>query len=190
MHRIAAPALAALTFLVLAAPAPAARIGLNIGGGAASGGLIPAAAGTHTPTARAFLIWDEQSTPDGGVLAAWDGIVTGWARNGIKGVIVVTGHGKPPVDKAAYANFVATLAQRYGDKVAAWEVWNEEDEQAWSGAPGGDPEHYARLLKVTYAAVHLYGNVIVGGMVGNDYGFLQKLYEFGAGGSFDGVGVH
>ena len=190
MHRTAAVALAALAVLVFAAPAPGATIGLNLSGGAASGGLIPQAAQTRTPTARAFLIWDEQAEPDGATLEAWDGIVNGWARNGIKGVIVVTGHGKPPEDKAGYANFVAALAQRYGDKVAAWEIWNEEDEQDWWGAPGGDPEHYARLLKVTYAAVHPYGNVIVGGMVGNDYGFLQKLYEFGAGGSFDGVGVH
>jgi hypothetical protein len=190
MSRIVGPALVALALMVLAAPAPGATIGVNLAGGAASGGLIPQAAQTRTPTARAFLIWDEQSEPDGATLAAWDGIVNGWARNGIKGVIVVTGHGKPPVDKAGYANFVANLAQRYGDKVAAWEIWNEEDEQEWWGAPGGDPEHYARLLKVTYAAVHPYGTVIVGGMVGNDYNFLQRLYEFGAGGSFDGVGVH
>jgi hypothetical protein len=190
MHRSIAPVLVALGLLVAAAPASAATIGLNIGGGAASAGLIPTAAETKTPTARAFMIWDEQSSPDQSVLNAWDGIVNGWARNGMKGVIVVTGLGKPPVDKAAYANFVATMAQRYGDKVAAWEIWNEEDEQEWWGAPGGDPEHYARLLKVTYAAVHPYGTVIVGGMVGNDYQFLSKLYDFGAGGSFDGVGVH
>ena len=189
--RIGGPALSLLAVLALATPASAARIGVNLSGGAASGGLIGEAAQTRTPTARAFLIWDEQSTPSSDVLGAWDGIVNGWARNGIKGVIVVTGHGKPPVDKAGYASFVATLAERYGDKVAAWEVWNEEDEQEWWGAPGGDPEHYARLLKVTYAAVHPTGvPVIVGGLVGNDYGFLQKLYEFGAGGSFDGVGVH
>lgn len=190
MHRILVPALAGLALLISAAPASAARIGINISGGAASAGLIPNAAETKTPTARAFLIWDEQSAPDPATLNAWDGIVNGWARSGIKGVIVVTGLGKPPTDKGNYANFVAALAQRYGDKVAAWEIWNEEDEQTWWGSPGGDPEHYARLLKVAYAAVHPYGNVIVGGMVGNDYQFLQKLYEFGAGGSFDGVGVH
>src|SRR3954451_8189346 len=190
MHRIIAPALVALGLLIPAASASGATIGLNIGGGAASAGLIPQAAQTGTSTARAFLIWDEQSMPDSATLNAWDGIVNGWSRAGIKGVIVVTGLGKPPTDKGAYANYVAFLAQRYGDKVAAWEIWNEEDEQTWWGAPGGDPEHYARLLKVAYAAVHPYGRVIVGGMVGNDYQFLQKLYEFGAGGSFDGVGVH
>lgn len=190
MHRTLVAALTCAAILVPTAPAGAATIGLNIGGGAASAGLIPQAAQLKTPTARAFLIWDEQSTPDASVLSAWDGIINGWARSGIKGVVVVTGLGKPPVNKAGFASFVATLAQRYGDKVAAWEIWNEEDEQDWWGSPGGDPEHYARLLTTVYPAVHPFGKVIVGGMVGNDYSFLQKLYEFGAGGSFDGVGVH
>ena len=191
MIRLLVPVLIAAAIGVAAPAAGAATIGINIGGGAASGGLIPQAAATKATQARAFLIWDgRQSQPDATTLSAWDGIVNGWARNGMKGVIVVTGHGSPPSDVDAYASYISAFAQRYGDKVAAWEVWNEEDEQDWWGAPGGDPDLYAKLLRATYPLVHPYAPVIVGGMVGNDYGFLQKVYDAGGGGSFDGVGVH
>jgi hypothetical protein len=189
--RILLPALLGAAFALTTPSAEAVTIGINIGGGAASAGLIPTAAATKATEARAFMIWDgSQSTPDSATVAAWDGIVNGWSRSGMKGVIVVTGNGKPPSDVGAFASYVQFFAQRYGDKIAAWEVWNEEDEQDWWGAPGGDPDLYARLLKATYPLVHPYAPVIVGGMVGNDYLFLQKVYEAGGGGNFDGVGVH
>jgi hypothetical protein len=98
----------------------------------------------------------------------------------------------PPADPSDYAAFLATIASRWGTRVAAYEIWNEEDSSAWwSGGP--DPGGYARLLRAAYPAVKAAdpsAAVVLGGLVGNDYQFLQRVYEAGAKGSFDAVGVH
>ena len=49
------------------------------------------------------------------------------------------------------------------------------------------------MLKAAYPAIKAAdpaATVLVGGLVGNDFEFLEKLYDNGAKGSFDGVGVH
>lgn len=92
----------------------------------------------------------------------------------------------------SYAGFVAALASRYAGRVAAWEIWNEEDESAW-WTGGGDPARYAELLKAVYPAVKAAdpaAGVVLGGLTGNDYRFMQGVYANGGGGSFDAVGVH
>jgi hypothetical protein len=97
-----------------------------------------------------------------------------------------------PANPNDYATFLGTLARRWAGRVAAYEIWNEEDSSAWwSGGP--DPAGYARLLRATYPAIKAAdpsATVVLGGLVGNDYPFLQRVYEAGAKGSFDAVGVH
>ncbi len=52
----------------------------------------------------------------------------------------------PPANPEDYAAFVGGLAQRFGPRVAAYELWNEEDSPGWwVGAP--DPAAYAALLQ-------------------------------------------
>jgi len=84
------------------------------------------------------------------------------------------------------------MAQRYAGRVSAYEIWNEEDEARWwTGAP--NPAAYAQLLKATYPAVKAAdpkATVVLGGLTGNDYPFLQGVYQAGGKGSFDAVGVH
>lgn len=98
----------------------------------------------------------------------------------------------PPVNPLDYASFVGALAQRWAGKVAAWEIWNEEDSPAWwTGAP--NPAAYTALLKATYPFVKgadPSATVVLGGMTGNDYPFLEGVYAAGGEGSFDAVGVH
>jgi hypothetical protein len=98
----------------------------------------------------------------------------------------------PPANPEDYAAFVAGLAQRWGRRVAAYELWNEEDDSGWwTGAP--DPVAYAALLKATYPAIKAAepnATVLVGGLTGNDYPFLEGLYQAGAKGYFDAVAVH
>jgi Cellulase (glycosyl hydrolase family 5)/Bacterial Ig domain len=98
----------------------------------------------------------------------------------------------PPANPEDYAAFVGGLAERWGSRVAAYELWNEEDSPSWwVGAP--DPAAYAALLKATYPVVKAAepnATVVVGGLTGNDYRFLEGLYQNGAKGSFDAVGVH
>jgi hypothetical protein len=98
----------------------------------------------------------------------------------------------PPRDPSDYARFVGEMATRLKGRVAAWEIWNEEDDSLW-WASGPDPAAYAALLKTTYPAVKAAdpsAKVVLGGLTGNDYEYLSQVYAHGAKGSFDAVGVH
>jgi len=100
--------------------------------------------------------------------------------------------GYAPSDPQAYARALAFLAARYGDKVAAWEVWNEPNHPDFFRA--SDPAGaYARLLKAAYPAVKAAqprATVIGGSLSQSDYAFAQKLYALGIKGSFDAFSVH
>ncbi len=98
----------------------------------------------------------------------------------------------PPRDAADYGRFVAAIAKRFAGRVAAWEIWNEEDDSLW-WASGPDPAAYAALLKAAYPAIKTVdpsATVVLGGLTGNDYEYLSQLYAHGAKGFFDAVGVH
>jgi hypothetical protein len=98
----------------------------------------------------------------------------------------------PPANPQEYAAFVGALAQRWAGKVAAFEIWNEEDSASW-WAGGPNPAAYAELLKATYPVVKAAdpaATVVLGGLTGNDYSFLEGVYAAGGKGSFDAVGVH
>jgi hypothetical protein len=107
-----------------------------------------------------------------------------WASGGRGGIA-------PPSDPAAFGAFMGSLAQRVPG-VDAWELWNEPDgSEFWLDGP--EPGRYAALLKAAYPAIKAAqpGDVVVtGGMVGNDMDFLAQLYDHGAQGYFDAVGVH
>ena len=121
---------------------------------------------------------------------------------GLKVVMVVTNSpgwasgsssaSAPPQDPETYASFIRRYAERYRGRVAAWEIWNEPDEGAsWSPAP--DPGRYAELLRASYGAVKVSDPgavVVLGGLVGNHYRFLEQVYAAGGKGSFDAVGLH
>jgi hypothetical protein len=98
----------------------------------------------------------------------------------------------PPRNPADYARFAGAMAKRFAGKVAAWEIWNEEDDSSWwSGGP--NPGAYTQLLRDAYAAIKAadpHATVVLGGLTGNDYEFLEQLYAHGAKGSFDAAAVH
>jgi hypothetical protein len=98
----------------------------------------------------------------------------------------------PPRDPGDYAAFAGAMARRFAGRVAAWEIWNEEDAPVWwAGAP--DAPAYAALLRAAYPAIKTADSratVVLGGLTGNDYEFLAQLYDHGAKGHFDAVSVH
>jgi hypothetical protein len=98
----------------------------------------------------------------------------------------------PPANPQDYAAMLGMLASRFGGRVAAYEIWNEEDAPAWwTGAP--DPGAYVQLLRAAYPAVKAAeprATVVLGGLTGNDFQFLEGVYAAGGKGSFDAVGVH
>jgi hypothetical protein len=186
-------ALAAGLFgLAVPAAANAAAVGINVPGGAAAVSKAALAGSTGATTGRVFLIYPGGSAPDGGTVANYQALISSFNANGVKPVIVVTGT-TAPADPAAYASYVGDLARDYGSSVAAWEIWNEPDEAIWWGKSGGDPAVYAQVLKDVYPKVHPYAPVFVGGLTGNDYSFLDNLYQALGGssaGAFDGVATH
>jgi hypothetical protein len=97
----------------------------------------------------------------------------------------------PPRNPADYASFLHFLALRWVGRVTAWEVWNEEDTSQWWATP--EPAAYTRLLQAAYPAVRTAdprAEVVLGGLTGNDYDFLEGVYQAGGKGYFDAVGVH
>jgi hypothetical protein len=100
----------------------------------------------------------------------------------------------PPTNPATYASFVAYLAQRYGTRLTAIEVWNEPDQANELYFAGPEkPQHYAAVLRAAYPAIKQANpNVLVlaGSMVSANGVFLRALYAAGIKGYYDGLAVH
>lgn len=120
----------------------------------------------------------------------------------------------PPADPSAYGQFVALVVQRYGpggsfwaqhpeltpDPSTAWQIWNEPAGGTlpnaaslfWaSPTPFQDP--YVAMLRAAHTAVKTYdpqGEVILAGLFGRGWLALQSLYQHGARGLFDAVGIN
>jgi hypothetical protein len=107
----------------------------------------------------------------------------GWANGG-------AGVATPPANPADYADFAGYMAQTYKGKVAAWQLWNEENNPLfWNGTK----EQYADLIRPAHDAIKAKDEialVVLGGLTWNDYEYLRDLYALGAKGSFDVVATH
>ncbi len=96
-----------------------------------------------------------------------------------------------------WAAFVTKVMRHVNGKVDYLEVWNEPNENKW-WPTGPDPLEFARLLDVTYTAVHTVSpqtKVVSGGLASNDIGYLKWVYkgfdQLGLKASpFDMVGAH
>jgi len=100
----------------------------------------------------------------------------------------------PPRDAAPYGRLTAFLAQRYGAKLAAIEVWNEPDQANQNYLAGPEkPQRYAAILHAAYPAVKQANPavpVLAGSLVGSNGAFLRALYAAGIKGYYDGLSVH
>lgn len=108
----------------------------------------------------------------------------GWANDG-------AGVRAGPSDPAAYARALAWAADRWGDAVGAWEVWNEPNSSSFF--EGADPAEYTRLLCPAYRAVHQNdesARVVFGGTMYNDDEWIREAYEAGAKDCFDVMATH
>jgi hypothetical protein len=193
--------------IVSIAGAPAVRAaepGVNlIGTTAGQQSANVAALGTHW--VRMFATWPDLEPQRGTFAPNWIASYEQTFRSlpaGTKVLLDVVGTPEwetgsnnehtPPANPYDYAAFVAGLARQFGTRVSAYEVWNEEDSPNW-WAGGPNPAAYAQLLKVTYPAIKAAdpsATVVLGGLTGNDYEFLEGVYQAGGKGSFDAVGVH
>jgi hypothetical protein len=96
-----------------------------------------------------------------------------------------------PTDVADYARVARWAAARYTNKVAGWEVWNEENSPAF--LDGANATEYTDLLRAAYPAFHAGypgTTVVFGGLEYNDTDWISRAYAAGAHGYFDVMATH
>lgn len=108
-----------------------------------------------------------------------------------------------PDDLQDYVNFAVATATRYRGRITHYQIWNEPNiYPEWGALPDGsprpvDPELYTELLCRTHDALKAVDPslVIISGALAptsslsqrdlNDFIFLQRMYDAGAGACFD-----
>ncbi len=138
-----------------------------------------------------------------------DALINATRRNKLN-VLGVVGFAPPwgqnsdgSVKPELFADFVDAAAQRYGPKVAAWEIWNEPNQQhRWNAKP--NPAAYARLVEAASAPIRRRdpkAKILMGSLapaVNDPNGveispitFLQGVYRAGIDRSaYDVVSIH
>jgi polysaccharide biosynthesis protein PslG len=140
---------------------------------------------------RLRLSWADVEQSEGSY-SGLDRYDTGIGKAADSGARILLTVGESPAwasnDPQDYANFMRYAATRWGDKVDAWEIWNEENVSQ-------TPADYARLLKAAYPAVKIADPsalVVYGGVAHNDYRFVEQSYaaEPNLGDYYDVMGTH
>jgi hypothetical protein len=156
----------------------------------------------------------------GGVPTDWsfiDGVVRATALRGLKVMPVVVEapawaarhpgvFGSPPKDDSAYADFVAALAERYGNRgtfwtanpdipkvpLEQWQIWNEPNiKDFWYDQPSA--KAYVALLKRAAPAIRKAdpkAKIVLSGLVNKSWSYLEQVYKAGGRKYFDTVAVH
>jgi Cellulase (glycosyl hydrolase family 5) len=186
------------------AAAPAAAPGLNVGGNFFfSNRTYHAVSQSGARYVRFFMFWQtlepKRGHYDEFTLRAYEHAIASLPA-GTRALFVVVGtpgwaggrsnSHAPPRHPAEYASFLHYLARRFAGRVAGWEIWNEPDAPIWWT---GNAAQYTALLKLSYPAVKSAdpgATVVLGGLTGNNFHFLQQLYADGAKGHFDVVSDH
>jgi polysaccharide biosynthesis protein PslG len=107
----------------------------------------------------------------------------GWAND-------QAGELAPPAAAGDFGRFMSWLASRFRGRVSAYELWNEPDSKDFFTGTVGQ---YAALVRAAYPAVKAAdpeAQVVLGGPVNNDTGWLRSVYRSGVGGFFDVLATH
>jgi hypothetical protein len=164
--------------------------------------------------AKGYVNWETVEPEQGNF--RWvdpDNVVDAYGGHGLKILLRVHGtpawarppdthFSHPPSDPADFGAFMAALAARYKGRVAAYEVWNEENLNYEWGYRQPDPAEYVPLLKAAYEAVKAVDPaalVLVGGLATTgdgsetavgDLKYLQGIYDAGGRDYFDVLASH
>ncbi len=103
----------------------------------------------------------------------------------------------PPDNLDDYGDFVEAVVRRYRGRIRAYQIWNEPNIYPEWGERPVSPEEYTELLRVGYRRVKaacpecivlsgaLAQTIPLGPRDLNDFIFLQRMYDAGAGDYFD-----
>ncbi|MCQ4120895.1 cellulase family glycosylhydrolase [Rhodococcus tibetensis] len=122
----------------------------------------------------------------------------GWAA--VPGAAGLSALAAEPSSPALFGQFAGRVAERYRDRIAAYEVWNEPNSSLFF-APASDPVAYTDLLKAAYREIkdHDPAALVVGGAITsvvdspifmNAVDFARGMYDAGAQGHFDALSFH
>lgn len=146
-----------------------------------------------------FLWTDIELVPNRFDFRKYDKIVDSLTKNGIKIVGLLEynpawsgGDWNAAPDRALYVKYASAVVKHYGDKVKYWEIWNEPDSPFY-WKPQDNLKSYAELLKAVYPAMKQVDpscRVLMGGLASTYSVNLKRLYQHGAGKSFDIVNIH
>ncbi|UCC77549.1 MAG: cellulase family glycosylhydrolase, partial [Anaerolineales bacterium] len=107
----------------------------------------------------------------------------------------------PPDDFEDFGNFVHAIVSRYKGKVKYYQIWNEPNIYPEWGEQPADAAAYVRLLQIAYRrakeadpdcvilSAGLAQTIETGPMNLSDLTYLQQMYDAGAKGYFDIMGV-
>lgn len=91
-----------------------------------------------------------------------------------------------------WREYVRNMVSRYKGRLTYWEVWNEPDlEPFWKEKP--DPANYTTLLKAAYEEIKAAdpeAKVLLGGLSGIPFEFIDGIYKAGGKAYFDIMNVH
>jgi hypothetical protein len=107
-----------------------------------------------------------------------------WANGGL-------GERALPADPVDFGRVALWAAARWEGEVAAWEVWNEPNDENF--LRGADPDEYVRLLQAAYCGFKTGAPgtpVVFGGTSYVDTAWVSRAYDAGAAGWFDVMGTH
>ncbi len=137
-------------------------------------------------------------------LSQFDNVIACAAKRGLRVQAVVLdspdwsngGRGPwyPPDDDTEFEEFMRFMTARYAGRVTYWELGNEVNEtEFWKVPRAQSPARYTRYLQHGYRGAKEGDpdcRIISAGLAGSDYGYLQQMYDAGAKGYFDVLGVH
>jgi hypothetical protein len=98
----------------------------------------------------------------------------------------------PPRHASDYADALAFLVRRYGDRVFSWEIWNEPNHPYFFRTDDKVGE-YAAMVKAAYPAAKAADPrplIVAGSLSASDFEFTDALYRHGVKGFFDAFSVH
>jgi hypothetical protein len=186
-----------LALLALCAPAAAATPGVNLTTVGQSSDGWSRIAQSHAQTVRVWAYTSQLENSPGHLNPTQVANYLAFAQQAksLGANVLITLMGAPnsptPPDTATYTRVATEFVAALKGNVAAYEVWNEPDDSPFWTNPS--PAAYAALLKAAYPAIKAgdpSALVVSGGLVANDYDFVQALYANGAKGSFDALGIH
>ncbi len=135
-------------------------------------------------------------------LDGWDRMLDAAQERGIKILGILGGSppwangGKewnyPPSDMEAWRDYVYTVSERYKGRVAAWEIWNEENINGFF-MPAADSQLYVALLSIASPAIRSAdpdATIVMGGVAGVGSDYIRACLQQGAAHYVDAIAYH